>query len=70
MSMHTQFFSVAERAAHVRQANANQAIEGFHPDGEDVAIQNRYIAGIAAIDDLLAHARQFAAKALTKDFRE
>lgn len=68
--MHTRFFSAAERAAHVRQVNANQAIEGFHPDDEDAAIQNRYIAGTAAIADLLAHARQFAAKALTKDPRE
>lgn len=52
--------TAAERAAHVREANANAAIEGFHPDEEDKAMQARYIAGTASIADLLALAKKAA----------
>ena len=51
-----------ERAAHVGQANANQALEGFHPSEADKAIQAKYIDGTATLDDLLIHARESFAK--------
>lgn len=49
----------AQRADHVRQANANQALEGLFPDANDREIQARYIAGTASLDDLLQHAKNF-----------
>lgn len=61
MTTETNKTTASERAKHVRQANANQAIEGFHPDEEDKQIQARYIAGTASIADLLAHAKKFVA---------
>ena len=51
----------SERARHVQQANANQAIEGFQPDAADKEIQAQYIAGTATLTDLLAHAKKFVA---------
>lgn len=48
-----------ERAMHVRQANANQALEGLQPDAGDREIQARYIAGTATLTDLLDHAKRF-----------
>lgn len=53
----------AERRRHVAQMNANFAIEGFTPDAEDKELQRRYIEGQATLDDMLKHAREFAAKA-------
>lgn len=44
---------------HVRQANANQALEGLQPDAGDREIQARYIAGTATLTDLLDHAKRF-----------
>ena len=55
-----------ERAAHVRQANANQALEGFLPSEEDKAIQSKYINGTATPEDLLNHARETVAKSREK----
>ena len=55
-----------ERAAHVRQANANQALEGFHPSDDDRLIQSKYINGTATIDDLLNYARESVAKSREK----
>jgi len=57
MANHT---TSTERARNLHQANANQAIEGFHPDETDKAIQAMYIAGTATLADLLAHAQKFA----------
>jgi hypothetical protein len=51
-----------ERSAHVRQANANQALEGFLPSEEDKAIQSKYINGTATPEDLLNRARETVAK--------
>lgn len=48
-----------ERAEHVRQANANQALEGLKPDAQDLEIQARYIEGTASLNDLLQHAKNF-----------
>lgn len=62
--------TASERAQHVRQANANQAIEGFHPDEEDKQIQARYIAGTATLADMLAHARKFVADVRDQDKKE
>lgn len=48
-----------ERAENVRQANANQALEGLKPDAQDLEIQARYIEGTASLNDLLQHAKNF-----------
>lgn len=48
-----------ERAMHVRQANANQALEGLQPDAGDREIRARYIEGTATLADLLDHAKRF-----------
>lgn len=61
--MDTQGITATERARHVHQANANQAIEGLYPDAADKEIQARYIAGTASLADLLAHAKTFATEA-------
>lgn len=55
-----------ERRRHVAQMNANFAIEGFKPDAQDEALQKRYIEGTTTLDDMLAHAREFATKAQGK----
>lgn len=55
-----------DRARHVAQANANQAIEGLTPSAEDKEIQQRYIDGTASIEDLLKHANDFLEKAKGK----
>lgn len=52
----------ADRAEHVRQVNANQAIEEFEPDQDDVVLQAAYVAGKATVPDLLAAALAFATK--------
>ncbi|WP_342616477.1 antitoxin VbhA family protein [Rhodoferax sp. GW822-FHT02A01] len=52
--------TMTERAEHVRQANANQALEGLKPDAQDLEIQAKYIEGTASLDDLLRHANNFA----------
>jgi hypothetical protein len=66
MSKNTSGTTAKERAAHVRQANANQALEGFHPSDEDNAIQSKYIDGTATFEDLLIYARESAAKPTSK----
>jgi len=50
----------AEREKHVAQMRANNRIEGFLPDADDLAMQQRYIDGTATTDDLMQHARTFA----------
>lgn len=52
-----------ERERHVRQLMANLAIEGMHPDGSDKQMLQAYIDGTATLDDLLEHAKAFAAAA-------
>lgn len=51
-----------DRRQHVATMRANFAIEGMHPDAEDLALQERYIDGTASLDDLMNHARAYAAK--------
>jgi hypothetical protein len=51
-----------QRAQHVAQMRANFAIEGMHPDADDLVWQQRYINGAASIDDLLQHAEDFVVK--------
>ena len=58
--------SKEERRRHVAQMNANFAIEGFKPDAQDEELQRKYIDGATTLDDMLAHARQFAAAAQGK----
>jgi hypothetical protein len=55
--------SRADRERHVAQMLANHHIEGYEPDEADKQLQAAYIDGTASLDDLLAHARQFAAAA-------
>lgn len=55
--------TASERAKHIRQANANQAIEGFHPDEADKEVQASYIAGTASLADMFMHAQKFADEA-------
>lgn len=52
-----------DRAKHVAQMNASSRIEGFEPDAESLVLQERYINGQASLEDMLDHAREFAAKA-------
>jgi hypothetical protein len=56
----------AQRQKHVRQMNANHAIEGFAPDATDKQLQQQYIDGTASLEDMLAHAREFAGQAQGK----
>ncbi len=44
----------------VLQARANFAMQGFAPDGQDMRLQTGYVAGVVTIDDMLAHAREYA----------
>jgi hypothetical protein len=53
--------SRAEREHHVAQMLANHRIEGYEPDEADKQLQAAYIDGTATLDDLLTHARQYAA---------
>lgn len=52
-----------QRQKHVSQMNANFAIEEMTPDAEDRKLQQQYIDGMITLDDMLAHAREFAARA-------
>lgn len=49
-----------QRERHVAQMNANFRIEGFAPDAEDLKLQQQYIEGSVSLEDMLAHAREFA----------
>lgn len=53
----------SDRAMHVLQARANQAIEGFYPDESDRKILAQYVIGTATLADLLNHAQKFATAA-------
>lgn len=54
--------NTTERMRNLKQANANQAIEGNRPDESDKKIQDKFMAGQATTDDLLQHAKDFAAE--------
>lgn len=49
-----------QRARHVTTMNASFALEGIHPQADDLDLQRRYIAGEISLDDVLDHAREFA----------
>lgn len=55
--------AIAQRQKAVEQMNANSALEDLHPDATDRALQRSFIAGTVTIEDLLQHARQYAAEA-------
>lgn len=55
-----------QRRKHVDQTNANFAIEGFEPDQEDLKLQEGYVNGRVSLEQMLASARAFAAKAKGK----
>lgn len=50
------------RRKHVAAMRANFAIEDMYPDAEDLARQDRYIDGTVSLDELMNHARAYAAK--------
>jgi hypothetical protein len=52
-----------DRERHVAQMLVNFGLESIEPDDADKQLQAAYIDGTATLDDLLAHARQFAAAA-------
>lgn len=52
-------FSREQRRQNVAVMRANFAIEGMHPNAEDLALQERYIDGTASLDDLMNHARAY-----------
>lgn len=51
----------AERERHVTRMLASSRLEGFEPDEAHLQLLQEYIDGAAGLDDLLTHARQFAA---------
>jgi hypothetical protein len=53
-----------ERKRHVVQMLANFRLEGLEPDAADKQLQAAYIDGTATLDNMLTHARSFAANAL------
>lgn len=65
--MSTNDENATDRMRHLKQANANQAIEGNRPDESDKKIQDKFMAGQATTDDLLQHAKDFAAEISGRD---
>lgn len=53
----------ADRERHVAQMQANFQLEGFEPNEADKQLLAAYIDGTATLDDMLMHARLFAANA-------
>jgi hypothetical protein len=53
----------AERKQHVERMLTSFRLEGIEPAIEDKMLLQFYIDGTISLDDLLAHARQFAAAA-------
>lgn len=53
--------SRTDRERHVAQMIANFRLEGLESGEADKKLQAAYIDGTATLDDLLTHARQFAA---------
>lgn len=58
--------SRADRERHVAQMLASSRLEGLEPDEAHQQLLQKYIEGTASLDDLLAHARQFAASVTVK----
>lgn len=56
--------SRADRERHVAQMLASSRLEGFEPDEAHQQLLQDYIEGIASLDDLLNHARDYAAAAV------
>jgi hypothetical protein len=56
-----------ERAHHVARMRTNFALEGIHPQVDDLDIEQRYINGAVTLDDMLQHARDFAGRAANAD---
>lgn len=54
----------SDRERHVTQMLANSRLEGIEPDESDKQLQVAYISGTVTLNDMLAHARSFAANAL------
>lgn len=52
--------SRADRERHVAQMLASSRLEGLEPDEAHQQRLQEYIEGAASLDDLLAHAREFA----------
>jgi hypothetical protein len=55
--------SRVERERHVVQMLASSRLEGLEPDETHRQLLQEYIEGAATLDDLVTHARQFAAAA-------
>lgn len=53
------------RRKHVAAMRANFAIEDMYADAEDLARQEQYIDGTISLDDLMTHARAYAAQHVT-----
>ena len=58
--------SRADRKRRVAQMLASSRLEGLEPDEAHQQLLQEYIEGTASLDDLIAHARQFAAEATAK----
>lgn len=54
----------ADREQHVAQMLASSRLEGFEPDEVHQQLLQEYIEGTASLDDLLNHARDYAAAAV------
>lgn len=52
-----------ERERHVAKMLSSSRLEGIEPDEVDQLLLQEYIKGAINLDDLLAHARQFATAA-------
>ena len=52
--------SRADRERHVAQMLASSRLEGLEPDEDHQKLLQAYIEGTATLDDLLAHARDYA----------
>jgi hypothetical protein len=52
--------SRADRERHVAQMLASSRLEGLEPDKAHQQLLQEYIESVASLDDLLAHAREFA----------
>jgi hypothetical protein len=53
--------SRADRERHVAQMLASSRLEGLEPDEDHKKLLQAYIEGTASLDDLLNHARDYAA---------
>lgn len=52
--------SRTDRERHVAQMLASSRLEGLEPDEAHQQLLQEYIEGAASLDDLRAHAREFA----------